>query len=185
VLWIHEDNLEILVCSILIDPIRIQNTQIGTLPPHSLFRRYPQTPLVLELIDTLIRGFAVRGSLSGPSVFVQKGSGEKRGFDLGDGTFAATATDTDAVDDIALLGLVAQATSLVRARGSGSAVDDVELAVFPAAHAEEEAEDIGLFVLIELCKRQQPQQTIKKAMGDWGLYPRGTCMHPWSSVVNK
>lgn len=30
-------------------------------------------------------------------------------------------------------------------------MDYVELAVFPAADAEKESEDIGLFVLVELC----------------------------------
>ena len=39
-----------------------------------------------------------------------------------------TPTHTHAVDGVALLGLVAQPTSLVRARRAGGAVDDVELA---------------------------------------------------------
>jgi hypothetical protein len=67
VLGIHKDDLEILVRSILIDPIRIQNTQIGTLSPDSFLRRRPQTLLVLELIDTLIRGFPIRSSLPSQS----------------------------------------------------------------------------------------------------------------------
>ena len=51
---------------------------------------------------------------------------------LGDVFLAVTPADTDAVDNIALLGLVAQSASLVRARGTGSTVDDVQLAVLPA-----------------------------------------------------
>lgn len=47
---------------------------------------------------------------------------------LRDGLLAATAADTDAVDDIALLGLVAETAGLVGARRAGSAVDDVQLA---------------------------------------------------------
>lgn len=39
----------------------------------------------------------------------------------------ATATDTGTVDDIALLGLVAETTSLVGARRTGSPVDSVQL----------------------------------------------------------
>ena len=45
---------------------------------------------------------------------------------------AVTAADTDAVDHVALLGLVAEAASLVGAGGTGRAVDDVQLAVLPA-----------------------------------------------------
>lgn len=57
--------------------------------------------------------------------------------------------DSDSVDHIALLGLVAQSSSLVRSRRARSSVDDVELAVFPAANAEEETEDVGLFLLVK------------------------------------
>lgn len=42
-------------------------------------------------------------------------------------SLATTTSDTDTVDDIALLGLVAQATSLVGSRGSRGAVDDFQL----------------------------------------------------------
>jgi hypothetical protein len=97
------------------------------------------------------------------------------GGDLGDGAFAAPTTDTDAVDNIALLCLVAQATGLVGAGGSCCAVDDVELTVFPAAHAEEEAQDIRLLVLVELCA----VSTQRKIKADWGLCLRGTCKLPW------
>lgn len=51
---------------------------------------------------------------------------------LGDRLFPVTTADTDAVDDISLLGLVTEAASLVRARGTGSAVDDVKLTILPA-----------------------------------------------------
>ena len=48
------------------------------------------------------------------------------------GSLASTAADTDTVDDIALLGLVAETARLVGARGTRGAVDDVQLAVLPA-----------------------------------------------------
>lgn len=47
---------------------------------------------------------------------------------LGDGLLAATAADAHAVDDIALLGLVAETAGLVRAAGPRGAVDNVQLA---------------------------------------------------------
>ena len=46
---------------------------------------------------------------------------------LGGSSLAATTADTDAVDDVALLGLVTKTTGLVRAGRARSAVDDVQL----------------------------------------------------------
>jgi hypothetical protein len=47
---------------------------------------------------------------------------------LGRGPLAATAADADAVDNVALLGLVSEAASLIRARGAAGAVNDLQLA---------------------------------------------------------
>lgn len=47
---------------------------------------------------------------------------------LGSWALATTTADSDTVDNIALLGLVTQSTSLVGAGWTGSAVDDVQLA---------------------------------------------------------
>lgn len=66
-----------------------------------------------------------------------------------DGLFAVTTADTDTVDNIALLGLVSKSARLVRPRRPGSAVDHVQLAVLPAAHTEEESEDIALLLLVK------------------------------------
>lgn len=52
---------------------------------------------------------------------------------LGDGLLAVTTADTNAVDDIALLGFVAKAASLVGARWTRRTVDNVQLTIFPAA----------------------------------------------------
>ena len=51
------------------------------------------------------------------------------GSTLGDGLLAATTANSNAVDDIALLGLVTEAAGLVGARGPGGPVDNVQLAV--------------------------------------------------------
>lgn len=47
---------------------------------------------------------------------------------LGSGPLAATTTDADAVDNVALLGLVPKTAGLVGARGAAGAVDDLQLA---------------------------------------------------------
>ena len=49
-----------------------------------------------------------------------------------------------------LLGLVSHATSLVRARWASEPHDSSHLPILPAAHAEEEAHDIALLLLVEL-----------------------------------
>lgn len=51
---------------------------------------------------------------------------------LGHGLLAVTATDTDTVDHVALLGLVPETAGLVRTRWAGRAVDNVQLPVLPA-----------------------------------------------------
>ena len=72
------------------------------------------------------------------------------GRSLGDRTFSTTSPDADAVDDIALFSFVSETTSLVGSGWTSCTVNDIELAVFPAAHSEKETENIGLFVLIKL-----------------------------------
>ena len=51
---------------------------------------------------------------------------------LGGLFLAVTPADTDTVDNVALLGLVAEAAGPVGAGGAGGTVDHVELTVLPA-----------------------------------------------------
>ena len=113
---VNADDLVVLVNAILVNPVRVQNTQVPASLANTLLRNTLQTPLGLEVVNTLTDGLAVGGT-------------------LGDVLLAVTAADTDAVDHVALLGLVAKTTSLVRARGTRSTVDDVQLAVLPAPAA--------------------------------------------------
>ena len=57
---------------------------------------------------------------------------------LGDVFLAVTPANPHTVDNVALLGLVAQSASLVRAGGTGSTVDDVQLAVLPAPRTQQQ-----------------------------------------------
>lgn len=47
---------------------------------------------------------------------------------LGNRPLATTTSDANTVDDIALLGLISQSTSLIRTRGTAGTVDNMELA---------------------------------------------------------
>ena len=113
VLRVDEDNLVVLVNTILVDPVAVQHTKVSTPASNTLLGDATKAALELEVVDTLANGLAV-------------------GRTLGDVFLAVAPADTDAVDNIALLGLVAKTTSLVRARGTRSTVDDVQLAVLPA-----------------------------------------------------
>ena len=90
------------------------------------------------------------------------------GRTLRDVFLAVAPPHTDTVNNIALLGLVSETTSLVGARGARCPVDDVQLTVLPAAilrvgqcltirrqklntpNAEQETEDIRLLLFVQL-----------------------------------
>lgn len=126
VLRVDENDLVVLVCRILVDPVGAEDTQIGAAATDTLFGGGLERALVLQLIDTLVGGLAcvilsVYRFLPSSRLIHTVGS------TLGRGSLAATTTDTHAVDDIALLGLVAETASLVWSRRTRSAVDDIEL----------------------------------------------------------
>ena len=125
VLGVDEDDLEVLVGRVLVDPVGVQDTQVGAATADTLLSGGAQSTLVLELVDTLVGGLAYM-ELVLFQVFRAK-SKHTVGGTLGSGPLAATATDTDTVDDIALLGLVTETTSLVGARRTRSAVDSGQL----------------------------------------------------------
>lgn len=108
VLGVDEDDLVVLVGRVLVDPVGVEDAQVGAAAADTLLGGGAEGALVLELVDTLVGGLAIGGTLGGR-------------------TLAATTADTDAVDDVALLGLVTKTAGLVRAGRARSAVDDVQL----------------------------------------------------------
>jgi len=96
VLGVNEDDLKVLVSSILVDPVRVQHSQVGTSSSNTLLGSGAERPLVLELVDTLVGRLSVGGTLR-------------------DGLLSVSTADTDTVDNVALLGLVSETTSLVGA----------------------------------------------------------------------
>lgn len=67
--------------------------------------------------------YSLRRVLPGPRAISKRTVGGT----LRSGLLAATAADADAVDNVALLGLVSEAAGLVGARGARGAVADVQL----------------------------------------------------------
>lgn len=127
---VDTDDLVELEGGVLVDPVAVQDTQVGEAATDALLSHRLQIAGRLELVDSL------RGGLGGD-------------LTLADLAFATTAADTDAVDDDTLLGLVAETAGLVRARRTGRTVANLQLTVLPAADAEEEAHHIRLLLLVQ------------------------------------
>jgi hypothetical protein len=138
VLGVDQDDLVVLVGRVLVDPVGVQDAEVGAAAADTLLGGRLERALVLQLVDTLVGRLAcvleeigsVVRSIAPCAIALHRGiwvvltvSGT-----LGGGPLAATTADTHAVDNIALLGLVAEAASLVGAAGPRSAVDDVQLA---------------------------------------------------------
>lgn len=128
---VDKDDLEVLVGGVLRSPVRVEHAEVAAALADALLSDAAERAGRLQELDTLVLGLAVDDT-------------------LGVGALGRAAADADAVDDVALLSLVAEAASLVGARGASAAVDHVELAKLPSAHAEDEAHHIGLLLLPEL-----------------------------------
>jgi hypothetical protein len=58
VLRVDEDDLEVLVRRVLVDPVRVQHAQVGAATAHTLLGGRLERALVLELVNTLVGGLA-------------------------------------------------------------------------------------------------------------------------------
>jgi hypothetical protein len=58
VLRVDEDDLVVLERRVLVNPVRVEHAQVGAAPAHALLGGRLQRPLVLELVDSLVGGFA-------------------------------------------------------------------------------------------------------------------------------
>lgn len=127
---VDQDDLKVLVSRVLVNPVGVKDTQVSGTTANTLLGGGLEGALVLELVDTVVSGLTVSGT-------------------LGHRSLSATSSDSNSEDDEALLGLVTQSSSLVRSRGSGSTVDDVALSVLPASDTVKETHHIGLLLALE------------------------------------
>jgi hypothetical protein len=127
---IDKDDLVVVVGTILVDPVGVQDTEVTRAATDALLGDRPEVADGGDE-DTLRGGLTVDDT-------------------LGNRPLAATTTDGNAVDDVALLGLVAETPGLVGASGVVDPADLGELPVLPSADAEEEAEHIALLLAPEL-----------------------------------
>jgi hypothetical protein len=114
VVGVHQDYFEILVGSILVDPVGVQHTQVGGNSACTFLGNRAQVSDEFELVDALVLGLTVDDTLVV-------------------GSLSATSADSNTVDNVALLGLVAELVGLVSSGGAGHANDLLLLAVFPGS----------------------------------------------------
>lgn len=124
---VHQDHLVVFVGSVLGNPVTVEHSQATEGATDTLLSLGAEVAGGLELVDT--HG----GRLSSHDT-------------LGDGSLAASSADAGAVDDVAVLGLVAEFAGLVGARGVVDSGDDGELTVLPGADSEDEVHEVALFL---------------------------------------
>lgn len=61
VLGVDEDDLVVLVGRVLVDPVRVENAQVGATAADTLLSGRLERALVLELVHTLVGGLACVG----------------------------------------------------------------------------------------------------------------------------
>lgn len=131
VLGVNQNDLKVFVRGVLVDPVRIEDPQVGAATANPLFGGGFERALVFQLIDSLICGLACgveHVSRFGGLLQNIGYRGRTIGRAFGDWPLPTSSTDTDTIDNIALLGLVAQTASFVRSRRARGTMNDVQLA---------------------------------------------------------
>ena len=59
---VDEDDLVVLVHTVLVDPVRVKYTEVTATTTDTLLRCAPQAALELDVVDTLADGLAVGGT---------------------------------------------------------------------------------------------------------------------------
>lgn len=112
--WVNKNDFVVLVGGVFIDPVRVQDSQVGCSSTDSFFSSDSKRLLVLQMVDTLVGWLTVSSTLWNRSLSV-------------------TSSDSDSVNDKTLLSLVTQLSSLLWSRWLGSSVNNILLSVFPTS----------------------------------------------------
>ena len=59
---VNQDNLEVLVHAILINPVGVEDAEVTAAPANTFLRDGAKTSLELEVVNTLADGLAVGGT---------------------------------------------------------------------------------------------------------------------------
>ena len=124
---VDQNNLEILVCGILVDPIRVEHSQVTARSSGTLLSNTAKVSGKLNLIDTLVLGLSVHNPLVVRPL-------------------ASTSAHSDTEHTESLLSLVSEFVCLVGSRGSVDTDHLLGLTVFPGSHTKQKAHDITLLL---------------------------------------
>jgi hypothetical protein len=61
--WVNKDDFEVFVCGILVDPVRVQDTQVTSDSSSALFSNTSKVSGEFKLVDSLVLGFSMDDSL--------------------------------------------------------------------------------------------------------------------------
>jgi hypothetical protein len=129
---IDHNDLKVFVGGILANPVRVEDTESFKTTSNTFLGDGLQVPDWLHLLYGT-------GSL-----------GLAEGTTLGDGTFTATTTHSNAINDEALLALVPETTGLVGTGRPGDTMDLGQLTVLPATDTKQVAHDIARLLPVQL-----------------------------------
>ncbi len=127
---IDEDDFKVLEDGVLSGPVGVEDSEGLESSANAFFGDRLQVLVVLEASDSDGLGLSVDSALL-------------------DRSLATASADTDSVDDVSLLGAVAESAGLLDARGLAGAVDGGQLSVLPVTNTADEAEDFALLLLPE------------------------------------
>ena len=133
VLGVHKDDFVELVGSILTNPVGAKDAEVGALAANSHLSECLVGLGLLELADTVVPGLT-------------------EDFAFADISLTATASNTDAVDDVALGSLVTKSAGLVESGRTSAPVDHGQLSVLPTSDSEHESDQVGLLLLPKFFK---------------------------------
>ncbi len=131
--WVNEDDFKELEASVLTNPVGVEHAHVRALAADSLLSDGLEGTGSLQLADTEVSGLTADST-------------------LGHVSLTATSSDADAVDNVALLGLVSETACLIRAGGARASGDNVHLTVLPGANTHDESADVTLLLSPKLLK---------------------------------
>lgn len=131
VLRINQDHFVEFMCSVLGNPVAVQDSQLWEESANSFLGHASEISRRLELVDSDACWLTVDDT----SVYR---------------SLSTTSSDSGSVNDVANLGLISQSSGFIWSGWSSDSVCDGELSVFPGSQTENQSHDIRLFFLPEL-----------------------------------
>jgi hypothetical protein len=129
--WINKDNLVELEGGILSNPVGVEDSEVTDLSADSLLSDGSVVSPWLEGGNSLALWLTVDDT-------------------LGDWLLSATSSDSDSVDDVTLLSLVTESSSLIRSGWSGASVKHWQLSQLPCPESEHELHQSALLLSPQL-----------------------------------